>query len=92
LKIQSGYGLQLFTIICKDKEFKSLLEYHLNSNGIETRVYYKPCHKNGILAQKTTLENTEDLEDRILSLPLYSSLSVKELKYIYKVMSNWNIY
>ena len=92
IKVQAGYGLQLFTIICKDKEFKSLFEYHLNSNGIETRVYYKPCHKNGILAQKVSLKNTEDLEDRIISLPFYSSLSNKELKYIKNVIDNWNIY
>lgn len=92
IKIQTGYGIQLFTIICKDREFKSLLEYHLNSNGIETRVYYKPCHKNGILAQKVSLKNTEDLEDRILSLPFYSSLTNKELKYIKNVIDSWNIY
>lgn len=91
MEFQPGNGLQLLTVICKDKEFKNLLEYHLNSNGIETRTYYRPCHKNGVLSAEITLKNTEDLYERIFSLPIYSSLTNKELKYIGLIIEKWNI-
>lgn len=94
VKFQTGGGLQLFTIICKDEEFKSLLEYHLNSNGVETRVYYKPCHNNGVLSneEKITTNNTDNLKDRILSLPFYSKLTFKQMDHIEKTIKNWELY
>lgn len=94
-RVQAGMGLQLLTVICKDKEFKNLLEYHLNSNGIETRVYYKPCHDNGVLVNEQKIEqlyNTNDLKDRIISLPFYSRLTFAEMDHIQRVIKNWGLY
>lgn len=85
----SNDGLQLLTIVCKTPEIKDLLKYHLNSHGIETRVYYNPCHLQEFLAKKSELPTTEDLSRRIISLPLYSSLTNKELNYIKKVIDKW---
>lgn len=63
-------------------ERRNELSKYLFDNGIETSVHYKPLHlhsywKNQCLAN-SDLNNAEEYYQKVLSLPLYPSLSVDD--------------
>lgn len=81
-------GKQLFTITCETNQIKELIEFNLNKAGIETRVYYNPCHKQKAFKGINCLglpNYTDSISNRVLSLPLYSKLTNGQLKYIKSV-------
>ena len=80
-----------FDLLGVDREH--LME-DLSAKGIETRAYFSPSvhqmkyfRKNKSI-DKRNLDNTELLEKRILSLPIYSDLTDDELRYVIFSLKN----
>jgi perosamine synthetase len=70
----------LYTILLernRDGVLQALLE-----NGIEARVYFPPAHLQPVFAGGPSLPMTEDLAERILSLPFHSQLTRNEFEEI----------
>ncbi len=71
IKIEKEFG------ISRDKLFSKL-----SKKGISTSVHYKPLHKFTIfknnIKPNETLENSLNLYEKILSLPLYPTITKKE--------------
>lgn len=75
IRIEKEYG------ISRDKLFRKLL-----SLGIRTSVHYKPLHKFTVFKKRSkildSIKNTEGIYHKIISLPLYPSISKKEQDYV----------
>lgn len=65
----------------------------LAKKGIMTKVYFDPIHKTDfykkIKFKKSSLQNTEEIANRILSLPLYPDLKQQELQYMVDSISDF---
>ena len=78
---------QMYTIMVKDgQEQRDALSTNLAERGIMTKVYFPPVHlthfyKNE-LGYKWDLPTTESLSRRVLTLPMYPSLTEDEIDYI----------
>jgi dTDP-4-amino-4,6-dideoxygalactose transaminase len=86
-----------FTIIIDSYLYgtdKNKLMDDLYKKGIETRSYFDPVlHRMGLFQQfahqEKVLLNTEDVERKILSLPIYPSLSLDDQNYIIKAIKEF---
>jgi len=68
------------------------LKKYLAKKGIGTRISFSPVHKTKFyreLGYSDTLENTEQISSCALTLPLYPSLTKKEMDYIAKEIKNF---
>jgi len=68
------------------------LKKYLAKKGIGTRISFPPVHKTKFyreLGYSDTLENTEQISSCALTLPLYPSLTKKEMNYIAKEIKNF---
>jgi perosamine synthetase len=78
------HSFSLYTIIVD--RFRDDLAAFLAEKNVETKVYFPPVHRQKALKPHVDpgliLPNTEHLADCILSLPIYPSLSVREIDYI----------
>jgi dTDP-4-amino-4,6-dideoxygalactose transaminase len=68
---------------------RNILKKELEIRGIETESYFSPAihqmsYFNGKRFEKGRLANTEAIEKKILSLPIYSDLKNEDLRYIIK--------
>lgn len=81
---------QEFPVRAKDRDN---LKKYLLEQGIGTRISFKPIHKThfykNVLGYKDVLKNTERISFQALSLPLYPSLSKKDIDYIVKQIKNF---
>jgi dTDP-4-amino-4,6-dideoxygalactose transaminase len=79
-----------FVVTCKERD--RLKEYLLN-NGVETMIHYPipvPKQLAYIEFSDLTLPISETLSQDILSLPLNTSLSINQLKYIVSVLNSFS--
>lgn len=76
---------QMYTIRVKDGRRDSLSKY-LSPKGIMTKVFFYPVHLTHFykkkLGYKTGLPVTEELSKQVLTLPMYPTLTKKEMDYI----------
>jgi perosamine synthetase len=76
---------QMYTIRVEGKYRDALSEY-LAGNGIMTKVFFYPVHLTHFyrkkLGYKIKLPVTEELSKQVLTLPMYPTLSKKEMDYI----------
>lgn len=77
---------QLYTILVKDRETRNCLSKYIVEKGISNKVYFDPVHlthfyKN-VLGYRGNLPVTEDISGRVLTLPMYPTLTVEEINYI----------
>ena len=77
-----------------DKELfginRDLLMTKLHENGIASKIYFPPVHKQTMyknLKFEMTLPVTEEVSDKIVSLPCHSKLNIKELDYIVEIIN-----
>jgi perosamine synthetase len=74
----------------KTRKLRDKVMEHLNSKGIETRIYFPPLHKNPYYQQlvkpKNNLWRTEDAYNRILNLPMSPMLSESQVSYISNII------
>lgn len=78
---------QLYTIELPDKTTRDNLQHHLTRAGIMTKIYFEPIHLKTYYQQdfhykKNDLPHTEDIAQKVLTLPIYPSLTKKEMNYI----------
>ena len=85
-EIESNTLLNYFTIVLPNGK-RNKVQQLLEDEGIQTNIYYKkPLHKQKALIdygfKSKSLKNTDNLSKNILSLPLYSNPSKRELEYL----------
>jgi perosamine synthetase len=78
---------QLYTIRLLDKTTRDHLQDLLTKAGIMTKVYFEPIHlktyyKKEFHYQRGDLPVTEDMSEKLLTLPLYPTLTKKEMEYM----------
>jgi len=80
---------QLYTILVKSgRVTRDRLSKYLMERGISTKVYFDPIHLTRfykkVLGYRCKLPVTEDLSGRVLTLPMYPTLTVEGMDYIAK--------
>jgi len=78
---------QLYTIQLPDKKTRDNIQTKLTNARIMTKIYFEPVHlktyyKKEFNYKKGDLPVTEDLAGKVLTLPLYPTLTKKEIDYI----------
>jgi perosamine synthetase len=78
---------QLYTIELPDKRSRDHLQKHLTKAGIMTKVYFEPIHlttyyKKMLHNREIDLPTTEAIAQKIITLPLYPTLTKKEMDYV----------
>jgi dTDP-4-amino-4,6-dideoxygalactose transaminase len=89
------HSYHLYVILLNDNVNRDHLSTYLLSNGIETIVHYKiPFYKTNAFGEfnHLTFENTEKLADRILSLPIYNTITEKQVHYINEIIKKYDIH
>jgi perosamine synthetase len=92
----SGYKniYQMYTILLSDKELRDSLHNFLIEKKIFCKVYFNPIHltsfyKNRIQSITNSLNETEKLSDRILTLPLYPNMTNEEINFLTESISEF---
>lgn len=71
-------------------KYREELKKFLKKNGVETAIHYPvPIHMQNAYKKKfgkTKLKNTEIFSKQILSLPIHNWLTLKQLKYVVKII------
>ncbi|MEF8847736.1 MAG: DegT/DnrJ/EryC1/StrS family aminotransferase [Candidatus Thermoplasmatota archaeon] len=80
---------QMYTIQLKNKKTRDNLQKHLTKQGIMTKVYFYPIHlktfyKNKFGYKKEDLPKTEEISEKVLTLPIYPQLTKKNQEHITK--------
>jgi dTDP-4-amino-4,6-dideoxygalactose transaminase len=78
---------QLYTIQLKNNETREKLKQNLTKAGIMSKVYFEPVHLKTFYKEKYNykigdLPITENISQKVLTLPLYPTLTNKEMDYI----------
>lgn len=78
---------QMYTIrVKKGREARDRLKKHLNGRGVAAKIYFEPVHLakfyKMLLNDNVELGNTQKISSEVLTLPMYPSLSKKEIDYI----------
>lgn len=71
---------------------RSELALYLEDNGVQTQIHYPiPIHKQKAYVEYNELSYpvAEMLQNEVLSIPLYSSLTDEEVAIIHKLLNNW---
>jgi perosamine synthetase len=84
--LNSNHFYQMYTIKLKNKENRDKLQKHLTENKIMSRIYYSPIHLTKFYQKKKCkkgeLPKTEEISNRILTLPMYPGIPKEELDLI----------
>lgn len=80
---------QLYTIELSDKKIRDRIQQQLTRSGVMTKIYFEPIHlktfyKKEFNYKKGDLPVTERTAEKVLTLPLYPTLTKKEMNYIIK--------
>ena len=85
-----NYSYHLFVLILPKKINRASLIKFLRSKGIETSVHYRPIHKLGFYKKNNfKLPNLDKIYSRLLSLPIYPKLDIKDQKKIINSIQNY---
>jgi perosamine synthetase len=82
---------QLYTIELPNKKSRDTIQQHLTKAGIMTKVYFEPIHlktfyTKELHSKKNDLPVTEEISQKVLTLPLYPSLTKNDMDYIISVI------
>ncbi|EOS74265.1 hypothetical protein C819_03018 [Lachnospiraceae bacterium 10-1] len=85
-----------YTIKVKDKENRDKIQIFFNENGIPSMVYYsKPLHFQKAFKESTnqyvSLNNTVELCNKVLSLPMHPYMQKAEVYKIIKAIKNYYV-
>lgn len=84
-----AHVFHVYAIRCKERDS---LQAHLSQWGIATQIHYpKAIHNQGAYKEYKYLELpiSEQLQDELLSLPIFPSMTNEELSYIIDVLNRW---
>jgi perosamine synthetase len=81
---------QLYTVIANDRDV--LMEY-LADKGIMSKIYFDPVHQTHFYKKKlrydVDLPVTEEMADKVVTLPMFSSLQRDEMDFMVKEIKNF---
>lgn len=85
---------QLYTITLSNSKIRDDLSKFLTKKGIMTKIFFEPIHltdfyKNQISGKLKNLPVTEEIFERVLTLPMYPGLTKEELDFIYDSVSEF---
>ena len=92
--ISKNSSFHLYIIKVKNKSERLKLMNYLSKKNIETKIHYpipihlQPCSKN-LNYKKGDFPNTESFCERIISLPIYSNLTIDKVNYVIKSIRNF---
>lgn len=82
-----------YTIKLANKQLRNSLQEYLYQNGVGSAIYYPlPIHKQRFLLSqlgKVRLNNTEDVADRVLSLPIHPGVTKLDIALIAKLINQF---
>ena len=87
-KIDCAYQVfQMFTFKLSNKKIRDDLQEYLISNSIMCKIYFNPINLktlyiNNFNCKKGDLPITEDLADKVLTIPFYPGIERHELDYL----------
>lgn len=85
---------QMYTIEVSNPEIREKLRSFLSQNGITCKVYFDPIHESKFYKQKLGIKEvlpvTEDLSKKVLTLPMYPSMTTEEIDYIVQTISKFS--
>jgi dTDP-4-amino-4,6-dideoxygalactose transaminase len=78
---------QMYTIKCENNRMRDRLKAHLEAKGVNCKVYFEPIHRSVFYASvtrvpKSGLIATEDISSRVLTLPMFPSMTHGEMDYV----------
>ena len=84
---------QLYTIQLEDNRVRKRLQQSLTKAGIMSKVYFSPVHLKTLYRERFRyrqgdLPTTENISQKVLTLPLYPTLTNKEMDYIIDEIKN----
>jgi len=84
---------QMYTIQLKNKINRVKLQQNLIKAGVMTKIYFSPIHLTTFYREKFNykkgdLPKTEELSEKVLTLPLYPTLIIEEMDYIIGKIKN----
>lgn len=85
---------QLYSIILKTSKLRNQLREFLTKKQIMTKIFFQPVHqtnfyKKQIFKEKLSLDVTQSVSFRILTIPMYPGLKQNELNYICNSISEF---
>jgi dTDP-4-amino-4,6-dideoxygalactose transaminase len=89
VKDWNSHVFHLFVIRCKERR---KVRQYLSENGIQTQIHYPyAIHRQQAYAELShlSLPVSEQLQDEVLTLPLYPSLTKEELSRIVNTLNNY---
>ncbi len=95
---QEGKGqhhvYQMYTIQLENQKIRDGLQQQLSESGIMTKVYFKPLHLKTYYKQrfnytKGCLPKTEEVAEKVLSLPIFPALTSAEMEYMTDVIQEY---
>ena len=92
---ENSDSYHIYYVYVIQTDWRNSLEQHLQNAGIQTNRHYPtPTHMTPVFSKYANkfLTNTEKARERILSLPLYHSLSQNDQEYIIDKIKQWNRY
>ena len=83
----SGYThiYQMYSILLSTKKLRDDLQQHLLDDKIFSKVYFDPIHLTDFYKEKigeVSLPVTENVSERILTLPMYPNMNKEEKEYL----------
>jgi len=83
---------QLYSILTPNQSIRNQLQKYLANMGIMSKVFFYPVHLTSYHKKFKKLSNlnvTENISSRILSLPMYPSMTKEELQFVYETISTF---
>jgi dTDP-4-amino-4,6-dideoxygalactose transaminase len=88
------HSYHLYVIKLHDNIKRDDFMEYLNTRGVETLIHYKiPFYKSKAFSEFNHLifPNTEKLADRMVSLPIFNTMTTEEINYVINVLNDYDI-
>jgi len=78
---------QLYILKFNENKMRDKVQQHLEKKGIMTKIYFNPIHLKDFYRKTFSYKDgdlpiTEDLSKRVLTLPMYTDLTTKDMDYM----------
>jgi perosamine synthetase len=84
---------QMYSIVLSDNKLRNDLQKHLLNDRIFSKVYFDPIHLTDFYKKKLnrviSLPVTENISERILTLPMYPNMTKEEKEYLLNSIDNF---
>jgi dTDP-4-amino-4,6-dideoxygalactose transaminase len=89
-----SHSYHLYVVKLHDTINRDHFMEYLNEHGVQTLIHYKiPFYKSGAFSELNhlTFSNAEKLADRIVSLPIYNTMTEEKVHYVMQVINDYDI-